>query len=203
MKIMSVILSFCITFNVLASTTPISKLERSIDDYQYSLTVEWDQQDKKFYNEKTDAFIAKLADLIKREGLTKEQILAMSEKRVQDKQAFEAMKLKMSLLGPDLSSEELVSVLKESSKEFYSKGASWNGSVAVYVPLALIAIIVGYIIWFNSSHECVAYEERYTCSTTQHCIAYDYDNYGSNHCYMYRDETICGYRDVCVDYDKK
>lgn len=204
MKILSLVLSLCITFNVLAASGTVSELERVIDSYQYSMTVEWDQKDQKFYDTKTDAFIAQVAQVIKKEGLTKDQVLAMSEKRVQDKQALEAMKLKMSLLDKNMSSEELATALRDSSKEFYSKGASWNGKVAFIAPIALFAVIIGYFVWWDATHECVQYEEQYRCHTNDVCVSYSYDyEYGGSYCSVYRQDTYCGWEDVCTKYEKK
>jgi hypothetical protein len=203
MRILSLLLSFCITFNVLAASGTVAELEKHIDEYQYVLTVEWDQKDQAFYQAQTDAFLEKLSELIKTKGLTKEQILEISEKRVKDKAAFEALKLKMSLLDKNTSADQLAKVLSESSKDFYSRGASWSGDAAFIIPLALAGIIIGYAIWFHITHECVAYEERYSCSTDQYCASYSYDWQGYSYCDYYREETDCGWDTVCARYEKK
>jgi hypothetical protein len=203
MKLLSFILAFCLTANVLAASGTTSELERSIDDYQYTLTVEWNQKDKKFYDEQTDAFLAKIAQIIKKEGLTKDQVLALADKKVQDKKTLDAMKLKMSLLKKDMSSEELAATLKDSVKDFYAQGASWNGRVLAAIPIAAVVLVIGYVIYWHSTHECVEYEEQYQCHTYNDCIDYGFDDYGHNNCSLYRQETRCGYVDVCTDYAKK
>lgn len=203
MKILSLLLSLCISFNVLAATGTVSGLERAIDDFQYTMTVEWDQKDQKFHDAQTDLFLKKLSEIIKKEGLTKDQVIAMAEKRVQDKQAFEAMKLKMTLLNKNASAEELAVTLKETSKEFYSKGASWNGDAALIIPLALFAIVIGYAVWWSATHECVAREDQWQCDTTEYCADYDTDWDGNSYCSWWEEDTDCGYVSVCTQWQKK
>ena len=203
MRLLAILLSFCITFNVLASSGTIQELERQIDEYQYVLTVEWDQKDKKFYDDQTDKFVAKINELITKNNLSKDEILALSEKKIKDKNAFEAMKLKMSLLDRNTPPEELAKALRESAKDFYSRGASWNGDVAVIVPLALLAILIGVAVWHSLTYECVAWEERYSCTTDEYCASYSYDYDGYSYCSYYKEETYCGWDDVCTKYEKK
>ncbi|MFL5785777.1 MAG: hypothetical protein ACJ76H_14260, partial [Bacteriovoracaceae bacterium] len=69
-KLFSLLLVLCFSVNVMASST--SGLERAMDDYQFALTVEWDQKDQAVYQAKTDAFFAEMAKMIADEGLTKE-----------------------------------------------------------------------------------------------------------------------------------
>jgi len=203
MRFLSVLLSFCITFNVLASSGTLQELERHIDEYQYVLTVEWDQKDQKYYDAQTDEFVSKLNELILKNNISREEILSLSEKKIKDKNAFEAMKLKMSLLDRNISPDALAQTLRESAKDFYSKGASWNGDVAVIVPVALMAILIGFAVWHSLTYECVAWEERYNCTTDEYCANYSYDFDGNSYCSYYQEETYCGWDDVCTKYEKK
>lgn len=49
MKLTALLLTFCFSLNVMASTGTVQELERHLDEYQYALTVEWDQKDQSFY----------------------------------------------------------------------------------------------------------------------------------------------------------
>jgi len=202
MKFVALLLSFLITFNVMASS--VSELERQIDDYQYSMTVEWDQKDQAFYNTRTDAFLKNLAKVIQEKSLTKEEVLALAEKKMNNSKTFEALKLKMLLLGKNVSSEELAQTLKDSAKDFYSTGASWNGDVVTYAVVGVFVLMIGYAIWFHATHECVEWESVYSCSTYDTCRSYSYDwDTGSEYCTWWDEETSCGYDDVCRQWQKK
>lgn len=191
MKLIAVLLSFCLTMNVFASS--VSELERSMDEYQFALTVEWDQKDQKFYQEQTEAFMKKMEVLVKEKGLTKEELLKIAEKKTEDKAQIEAIKAKIALMGANASSAEMASLIKQISQDMYKKGASWNGAITESVLIGLVVVaIVGYAVWFSANYECVAWAEEYRCDTETY-----YDEWGST------SHTTCGWETVCTQYEKK
>ena len=211
MRLVSLFVALCFSLNVMASTGTVQELERHLDDYHYALSVEWDQKDQKFYDAKTNEFFAKLQKLIKEDGLSQDQIMALVNNKVPNKEVVNALKLKLSLLAKGASVEELAAIVKESSKDFYSQGASWNGSVIFPVAIGLlVAAVIGYSLWFNATHECVAYESQYVCNTYNNCQYnggyydpyYGGGSYGGTYCYG-PSYTTCGYADVCTEYAKK
>lgn len=193
-KLMSLVLALSFSMNVFASAAT-SELEKSIDSYQYAMTVEWDQKDQKFADAQTQAFFAEMGKLISEKGLTQEEIISLAEKKIANKQTVEAIKLKLSLVGSVKNSAELNSVLKDISKDMYSKGASWNGdAVLIGGVVVLVVALVGYAVWFGATHECVAWDQRWECSSSSNC-----DSYG-NYCYS---DSSCGWEDYCTRYVKK
>lgn len=211
MKFMSLLVAFCFSMNVFAATGSISALEQAVDEYQFALTVEWDQKDNKFLDAQTEVFFAKLQKLIKDEGLSQKEIMAFAESKMQDKDALAALKLKASLLAKANNTEELTKLVKEASKDFYAQGASWNGATVVPVVIGLVIVgVIGYAVWFSATHECVAYEEQYVCNSYNNCYGGGYYGggyygggyYGGGYCYG-GGYTTCGYADVCVEYAKK
>lgn len=161
MRIMSLVLVLCFSFNVLASSGTIQELEKHFDSYHYALTVEWDQKDQKVYDQHTKMFFASLEKLIVEEGLTQEEILKFLEKKLENRGDLEALKARISLLPRTNNTEELVKILKDSSKDFYQRGASWDGDVMLIVGVSLVgAALIGYAIWWHVNYKCVN-EERY------------------------------------------
>jgi hypothetical protein len=209
MRFLSLLVAFCFSLNVLASTGTVQELERVLDDYHYSLAVEWDQKDQAFFNAKTEVFFSKLANLMKEDGLSQAQIMTLIEKKSGNKKMVDALQLKMSLMSKGVTTKELTDLVKSSSKDLYAQGASWNGEVVYTVAIGLlVAAIVGYSIWWEKNHECVAYENRYVCETFNNCTysSVNYDPYygsyyGGNYCFG--SYTTCGYVDVCTEYQKK
>lgn len=178
MKFISMILALTLSMNVFADS--VVSLEKSLNDYQYALTVEWDQKDLEFYQIKTKEFFESMTSLIKEEGLSQGEVLKFAETKM-DKSAVEALKMKLSLLSKNLSVEELTLAIKESSQGFYAQGASWNGEILESVAIGLVvAGLIGYGIWYNASHDCVSYGERYVCNSHN-----------------------CRYTKVCTEYVKK
>jgi len=201
MKLLAFILSFCLSFNVLAASGTVQALEKHLDDYHYALSVEWDQKDQSFYQAKTKEFFTNLEKLIKEEGLSSEEMISLAEKKMNNKEAVEALKLRFSLLNKNASVEELTKIIKESTSDLYSQGASWNGSVILTTSIVLIiAAAVGYAIWWDKNHVCVAYEEQYVCNSYNNCHYDPY--YGGYYCHT-PGYTVCGWTDVCTKYERK
>jgi hypothetical protein len=216
MRFISLLVAFCFSLNVMASTGTISELSRAMDDYHYSLSVEWDQKDQAFYDAKTKAFFSQMETLIKEEGLSQEDILQLVSTRTKNSQGFEALKLKLSLLAKGASAEELAQIVKESSKDLYAKGASWNGDVTFSAVIGLVLVgALAYSVWWSATHKCVAWDSQYVCNSYDSCYysggsmggGYYYDTWGNwihagYTCYG-PSRTVCGYSDVCVEYAKK
>lgn len=210
MRFLSLLVAFCLTFNVMAASGTVSEFEKALDDFHYSLSVEWDQQDQAFYDAKTKEFFSKMESMIKNDGLSKDQIMTVVSNRVKNPKVVEALKLKAALMGKAASAEELAKMIKESTNEMYSQGASWNGQVIVPVVIGVLVVAaIGYAVWWGATHECVRYESQYGCQTYNDCYysggyydPYYGGYYGGSYCYG-GSYTTCGYRDVCVEYAKK
>ena len=194
MKFLSLLLVLCFTTNIFAKT-----LQQSFEEYQYALTVEWDQKDQKFYQEKTDAFFKDLSVAMSAGDLEKEKLMAFAEDKISNKKALEAFKLKLQLLSPEASSAQIAQLITSSAKEFSSQGASWNGSA--FMQNAGLVVILAFLVYsaiFSATHECVAYEETDEISCSQSIVGWDDDLDP-----IYSGNYTCDNERVCVDYKRK
>lgn len=182
MKILSIVLSLCLTMNVLAASGTVSEFEKSLDNLQYSLTVEWDQKNQDVYEKVSQKFFDEMENMMANQQLTQEQIISVLEKKVANKKALEAIKLKLSLMGK-VNESQLAEVLKESSKEMYTQGASWNGDVVTPIIIGVAVLAIGYLIWFHATHECNSYNTSYSCANTSE--VYGTQCYYSEYCEFY------------------
>jgi hypothetical protein len=208
-RIVSLLIAFCFSLNVMASTGTVQELEKALDDYHYSLSVEWDQKDQKFYDAKTSEFFSQLEKMIKEDGLSRDQMMTVVDKKVNSKAVIESLKLKMNLLSKNSSSEDLAKLIKESSQDMYARGASWNGDLVFPVVIGLVlAAVVGYAAYWDAHHVCVQTSSQYICNTFNNCGFgngyYDSSSggiyYGGCNGTAY---TTCGYQDVCTEYAEK
>lgn len=192
-RLIAFILLFTFTFNVFASTGTLQELEKSLDEYQYALTVEWDQKDMQFQEAQSKILFAKISALMA-QGLTSAEIVKLAEQKISNKETLAAMRVKLAMAGEVKSSEELAKLLSDTSKDFYKKGASWSGSIDATTALFVIAgvALLAYAVWFSATHECVAWDQRWDCTENTY-----YDDYGS-----YTDSS-CGWEDYCVEWVKK
>jgi hypothetical protein len=169
MRFISSLLILCFSFNVMSSTGTIQELEKALDNYQYSMTVEWDQKDQAFVAETTEEFYSSVSELMDR-GLTQQDLMSVIAKKVRHPKDLEALKIHMStLIGKTSTTSELAQVIAQNSKNLYANGASWDGSVIITgaVVVAIVGIL-GYAIWFDTTHTCVAYERGTQCGWTSY-----------------------------------
>ena len=154
--------ALCFTMNVFASTGSLSAFESALDEYQYSMSVEWDQKDKVFQQTKTNEFIGKMNAMIASGTLSQKDIITVVETKLKNKTLVDAMKLKIALAGEMKTPEQLMSFMNESSEDLYSQGANWNGYVMVPVAIVLTAVVaLGFAMWYSATHGCQEYAQ--TC----------------------------------------
>ena len=210
-RLLSAVLLFCFTLNAFASSSGVLKLERLLDDYQYAVTVEWDQKDQKYYDAETKRIFEGMSALIQEEGLTKGEVLTLVEQKLVNKRTLEALKFKLNVLSKTESPEDLARTLKESSKDMYSQGANWNAEVTIIAGIGIVIIaVLAYKWWWDVNHKCVAWEEKYDCTRSswddRHCST-EKDSNGVERetCDYYWQKEItetCGMMNFCTEYQK-
>lgn len=143
-KIISLILLSCLSLNTLASTGTVDQMATAFDNYQFAMTVDWDQRDKIFFEAETEKFRQSMNSLIS-EGLTTDEVLSFAEKKMGNK--MELAKLQSVLSGAigTKNPRDVIKHLMENSTEFYKTGASWDGSF-FQSETFLIIVGVGIII---------------------------------------------------------
>lgn len=169
MKLFSLILCFCFTTNILASTVPANVLEEAIDNYMYSTTVEWDQISPSFKNEKDRELMDTLLALQSEENFSPAQIVAVLEKKINSPELVNILKIKASKLDGSKGPQELLNLLQSQEIDLYTRGASWNGTaVLFYGGIAVVFIaMVSYSFWYDANYECtewVAESRHNTCA---------------------------------------
>ena len=190
MKLISIFVLVCFSLNVFSATGTLEALERDFDNYQYAVTVDWDQKDDAFLQKETNTFLENLNTLMLNGSLNQQEVLAFAEKKLANKKAFEALKLRLTLQDP--SAENVAQTIKENSKEFYQRGANWSGDTNFPliggIVVGAAALIYG-LIWFNNNYECTQ------TRPVQNCSGYTSDTgYTSMTC---RNST------ECASYSKK
>ena len=199
MKILSALIAFCFTMNVFASTGALKELELAVDDFQYSMTVEWDQKDEAFKTNQIDGLTLKIDQLFKK-GLAVQDLNLLVEKRFRNSKIAEAVKMKLSLLGDKITPANVAQMLKDNSVEFYQQGASWNGDVPLFLSIgvavvAIIAISLAYSGWKKDSYQCAEYAIADYCTEAYDCHGSSSEN-SSGHC-SYAG-TRCGSYERCI-----
>ncbi len=148
-----------VLFFVLGSITSYSKtsigpkdeLKALVDNLNYTLTVEWDQKDKSFYDSAITTFNHDLAKL-KSEGLKINDILDLAIDLAQDS----STKDQLIALGQEsnlLSNEDIGFKIRSMVEKSYYRGASWDerhsNQMILAIPLFVFFILPTISIFAN------------------------------------------------------
>ncbi len=210
-KMISIVLLLCMSLNVMAGTAGVQKLEKHLNEFQFAMTVEWDQKDQKFKDAKTKEFNAALEKVIREDGVSQLEVMSLLQKKVISKDALNAIQLKLALLGNASSPEALAKSLEGATKDMYTQGASWNGEVVIPLAIGVIVVaIIAYKWWWEKNHVCAEWELRDECVTThwddRSCTDYtDEDGHSYTTCDTYWNEettVTCGPMNHCLRYEK-
>lgn len=105
-----------------------SELNKTFDELNYKLNVQWDQKDSTFFNQTITDFENEIADL-QQQGLTTKDLVHNALDKIKDKQIKNDMNqlsqiINENQMGPQEARDFIISKLNST----YSNGASWSGS---------------------------------------------------------------------------
>lgn len=177
LRLLALVLSLAI-FSAQADSGVHGSLKAAFDELNYSLTVEWDQKDKDFFQHEMEKF-QKTVSTLRAQGLSNEELVEFMISNVKDEAAAADLKQMFEMArAQKLSPEEVEVMSRELVNRHYNRGAAWIGTVLI-VGAALIVIIVGVtalMLWDASNNPenchydyvCDAYGNN--CSyTNYHC----------------------------------
>lgn len=186
-RMMTLVLALTI-FSVQANTGSNNSLKAAFDELNYSLTVEWDQKDRAFYDAQVEKFNGKIKEL-QAAGLTQSEIMSFATSQVKDKNLAKELELAYTQISLNkLSGNEARKVILDTFSKSYSRGANWSGDAFLYG--AIIVIIAAAIIVAAASGAPVTVTTGPVCYDQYNCYDY-YDAWGF---YLYTDcyyETYC------------
>ncbi len=174
MRILTTFLSFILSFGLMAGTS----VETLVDNYNYAMSVEWDQKDVIFHQAKTQELISELSKI----QVSPQELMSLVEKK--NPANLDLLKAKLSLMN--LSSPEAISrEILEMSPSLYSKGSSWNGAVVYSGGMLLILALVVFYTMNSKEQVCAG------TSMGDHC-----ELVGS-------DKVVCSYGEYCSKWKDK
>lgn len=158
-----IIVSLLLILNIATAQAQIvshQSLKDLVDQLQFSLTVEWDQKDLNFRNEKLKAFNEGLANL-RKQGLTDRELLDFIKSEVKDQKVSKDIdELYSMLLKKNVSSQLLESKFLDLAKKTQNRGASWSiedlplaGQIGVFVgTLAALYGIIFLMVYASNNY---------------------------------------------------
>lgn len=193
-KLAATLMAVCL-FNVQA-TLPVDQakmLSQAFDNLNYSLSVDWDQQDRSFYDAQVKDF-EKTIEGLQEAGMSNEDLINFAKAQLVDKKLEKDMDQLFAVVEANkLTKAEARAYILETLSKKYSTGASWiGGRNAFAANLVLILLIAAVIVAAGSgtSSGGTYYDDGYTCYDDYVCYDY-YDSWGD---YYYTDcywDTYC------------
>jgi hypothetical protein len=122
-----------------------SPLKMAFDELQYSLTVEWDQQDQKFHDEQKEKFRQTMIELLDN-GLPDAELGQLIRNEVKDERALQEIETVLGLVSMRrMNQQEAEVYLNRVLERAYAKGANWQ--VSQKVGLTIVAAYISVCIW--------------------------------------------------------
>jgi uncharacterized protein YoaH (UPF0181 family) len=148
-KIITLLIALSI-FSGQAIATTGSGLKKAYDELNYSLTVEWDQNDESFYNEQMAVFTAKVQEL-KSEGLTQSELINFSKLQLKNAKSNLDLDAALKVIQANkLTTSEANSYILQALKGSHSSGASWAANDDMYLWGSLLGLVVVGLVLLDS-----------------------------------------------------
>ena len=138
-----------------SASVPVSNLKQAVDDFNFAVTVEWDQQDTRFYNQAVDDF-KRSVESLSEEGMTNDQIINGILLSVKNKkQAAELQRMVGLLRSEDMTKSEVADFIAQKVRLTQDEGASYQGGRhgGGLKMLLVIGILVGISIYLINEHD--------------------------------------------------
>lgn len=147
---------FLITaFTHVYAATPIQQssaiadeLNRTYNELNYKLNVEWDQKDASFFNQSIDDFEKEISGL-QQQGLSTKDLVQNALAKIKDKQVLNDVKELAKVVNESqMSPAEARAFVVSKLNSTYSHGASWSGhrggccEAGVLVGVIIICVLV-------------------------------------------------------------
>ncbi len=146
-KLTLVMLSF-ILLSVQVNAGTNNSLAQAIEELNYSLSVDWDQKDQRFYDQKMKTFaetVSKLQD----SGLTNQQLVDQVISQIKDENLAKDARTTFNMIQINkMGSLEAQNAIHGLLGKSYNRGASWNGEAAdVLITLAFLGVVALAIVY--------------------------------------------------------
>lgn len=144
MKRLLVLLLTCILFTAQVHAATNNGLKVAFDEFNYSLSVEWDQKDQAFHDKKVAEFKASLESMYAN-GLTNVDVINFMAAETKN----ETLKKDLEILSVNLalnkySQNESFELVQKALGRYYSQGSSWmpeRGQLLTY-GVALLGVFM-------------------------------------------------------------
>jgi hypothetical protein len=174
---------------VQANAVSNNNLKTAFDELNYALSVEWDQQDRNFYDAQMQKFTSKIKEL-QAQGMTNSELVEFALANIKDANMAKEVRTALTVVQINkMSTNEARKMVMETMAKSYNQGASWTGD-GVLLGAAIVLLLVAVIVVAASAGGNGNVSTGPSCYDEYVCYDY-YDSWGY---YWYSD---CFYETVC------
>jgi hypothetical protein len=169
----SFVLSLAITISSVGASTQTS-LKDAFDEFNYSISVEWDQKDLGFYENQRKKFIDNISEL-QAQGTTYQEMIDFLRSQVKDGTLAKDLETAFNMIQINrMSQDEAHKYLLQTINNSYSTGASWNGETGYWISMGVvvIAFAIGIIYAIKVTKEDSGTPTPDNCSWSSYCTPY-------------------------------
>lgn len=149
-------------FTVQTNAATHNSLKTAFDDLNYSLTVEWDQKDRSFYNAQMEKFATEVKGL-QAQGMSNQELIDFTLSQLKDQKMAKDLETAFNMVAINkMGAEEAHRYVTDVMNKSYSRGASWAGEVVAGVIALIIFVAVAAIVAGSAKLEDGCYKVR-TC----------------------------------------
>lgn len=143
-------------------------LKTAFDELNYSLSVEWNQTDRAFYN----AQMEKFGKALRTANVSNKELVEFTIAQVKDEKIAKDLRTALTMVQiNNMDQKEAQKYVMDVMNKSYSQGASWNGGAVIggailVVIFVAVALLVSGDARINENEECY---EVWTCD--DYCTA--------------------------------
>lgn len=159
-----------------------AELNKTFNELNYKLNVEWDQKDTKVFDQAVKEFEKDIAEL-QAQGVSNQDLVQTAMDKIKDKQVQkDMMELQKVIQENQMSDAEARAFVIQKLSSTYSHGASWSGSrMGIHTALVIGAIILIVIYCHHqSSSDTTTTTEEPCPPTPPQCYPCEYPTYDWN-----------------------
>lgn len=151
-----------VLFSIQAHAATGNGLKAAIDEFNYAVTVEWDQKDQSFLNAQSEKLSRELLTL-KKKGMTNQELMDQALQEIKDPTLVREIQTVFSMVSLNaMSATEAQEHVKMAISKSYSTGASWNGS-AVVGAVVVLFVIAGVLVLIGQNRIEEGCYQTYQC----------------------------------------
>ena len=140
LKIIAFLLA-CSIFSASAMPSTNQGLKAAFDEFNYSVTVEWDQKDPSFLEAKKLELMQTISGL-EAEGMTRSELITFAKSQLKDATLIKNLDSVLEAISLNkMTSEEANNFMIRSIQNSQAQGANWNG-VIILTPVGLLILVL-------------------------------------------------------------